>query len=131
LASATAAVEAPGWRARSITLALNSSECRRQPRLAGLAAPGLVSMVSMCPRSCVWTQASSTSYADSRWVGRTHTKPVHIHYPLAILPGQEEASFDVQLQHLMERKRTLAKNLLAAPACTKQDYADLLRNTVG
>jgi hypothetical protein len=27
LASATAAVEAPGWRARSITRALNSSEC--------------------------------------------------------------------------------------------------------
>jgi hypothetical protein len=58
-------------------------------------------------------------------------KPVHIHYPLAILPGQEEASFDVQLQHLMERKRTLARNLLAAPAFTKQDYADLLRNTIG
>jgi DNA-binding transcriptional LysR family regulator len=72
-ASATAAVEAPGWRARSITLALNSSECRRQPRLAGLAPPGLLSIVSMCPCSCVWTQASSTAYAGSRWVGLTHT----------------------------------------------------------
>jgi len=37
------------------------------------------------------------------------------------------SGFDVQLQHLMERKRMLARNLLV----TKQDYADLLRNMVG
>jgi len=54
-------------------------------------------------------------------------KAVHIHYPLAILPDQEESSFDVQLQMLMDRKRQLARNLLAAPAFTKQDYEDLLR----
>jgi superfamily II DNA or RNA helicase len=53
-------------------------------------------------------------------------KPVHIYYPLAVLPGAEERSFDVQLQRLMERKRDLAKNLLAPPAFTKDDVADLL-----
>jgi hypothetical protein len=77
-----------------------------------------------------WNPAVEDQCSDRVYRIGQH-KPVHIHYPLAILPGQEEASFDVQLQHLMERKRTLARNLLAAPAFTKQDYADLLRNTVG
>ena len=54
-------------------------------------------------------------------------KPVHIYYPLAVLPEHEDSSFDVQLQRLMDRKRELARNLLAAPAFTKQDYEELLR----
>ena len=54
------------------------------------------------------------------------TKPVHIYYPLAVVPGAEEHSFDVQLQALMDRKRKLAQDLLAAPAFSAQDYHDLL-----
>lgn len=57
-------------------------------------------------------------------------KPVHIYYPLAILAGAEESSFDVQLQRLMERKRQLAQNLLAAPAFSREDYQDLLAETM-
>lgn len=57
-------------------------------------------------------------------------KPVHIYYPLAVLPGAEEFSFDMQLQQLMDRKRTLAQNLLAAPAFTKEDYNSLLSQTL-
>lgn len=53
-------------------------------------------------------------------------KPVHIYYPLAVLPENEEHSFDWQLQLLMERKRKLAQNLLAAPAFTKEDYQALM-----
>ena len=53
-------------------------------------------------------------------------KPVHIYYPLALIPEDEEHSFDTQLQMLMERKRKLAQNLLAAPAFTKEDYSTLL-----
>lgn len=53
-------------------------------------------------------------------------KPVHIYYPLAVLPDSEEFSFDVQLQMLMDRKRALAQNLLSAPAFTKEDYEELL-----
>lgn len=53
-------------------------------------------------------------------------KPVHIYYPLAVLPDAEEFSFDVQLQMLMDRKRKLALNLLAAPAFTREDYQQLL-----
>ena len=54
------------------------------------------------------------------------TKPVHIYYTLAVMPGAEEHSFDVQLQALMDRKRKLAQDLLAAPAFSSQDYQDLL-----
>lgn len=53
-------------------------------------------------------------------------KPVHIYYPLAVVPEAEDYSFDVQLQQLMDRKRQLALNLLAAPAFTKDDYDSLL-----
>ena len=49
---------------------------------------------------------------------------------LAVLPGAEEASFDVQLQKLMQRKRDLAQNLLAAPAFTKNDYDALVAETL-
>lgn len=56
-------------------------------------------------------------------------KDVHIYYPLAVLPDDVERSFDTQLQLLMERKRTLARNLLAAPTFNKEDYDELLRNT--
>jgi hypothetical protein len=77
-----------------------------------------------------WNPAVEDQCSDRVYrIGQT--KPVHIHYPLAVLPDQEEASFDVQLQQLMDRKRQLARNLLAAPAFTKQDYADLLRGTTG
>jgi hypothetical protein len=51
---------------------------------------------------------------------------VHIYYPLAVIPGAEEHSFDVQLQALMDRKRKLAHDLLAAPAFSSKDYESLL-----
>jgi hypothetical protein len=59
------------------------------------------------------------------------TKPVHIYYPLAVLPDEEDFSFDVQLQMLMDRKRNLALNLLAAPAFTKDDYDCLISGIKG
>ena len=56
-------------------------------------------------------------------------KTVHIYYPMAVLPDAEEHSFDMQLQVLMERKRALARNLLASSAFTKQDYEELMKGT--
>jgi hypothetical protein len=47
-----------------------------------------------------------------------------------VLPGAEEHSFDMQLQQLMELKRKLAQDLLAAPAFTKADYDSLLAGTM-
>lgn len=76
-----------------------------------------------------WNPAVEDQCSDRVYrIGQT--KPVHIYYPLALLQGAEEHSFDHQLQLLMTRKRSLAQNLLAAPAFTKQDYAELLAGTV-
>lgn len=76
-----------------------------------------------------WNPAVEDQCSDRVYrIGQT--RPVHIHYPLAVLPGAEEHSFDMQLQQLMERKRRLAQDLLAAPAFTKADYDSLLAGTM-
>jgi hypothetical protein len=75
-----------------------------------------------------WNPAVEDQCSDRVYrIGQT--RPVHIYYPLAILPDAEEASFDVQLQQLMDRKRQLAQNLLAAPAFNKEDYKQLVAGT--
>jgi len=72
-----------------------------------------------------WNPAVEDQCSDRAYrIGQT--KPVHVYYPLAILPTAAEQSFDWQLQLLMDRKRKLALNLLAAPAFTKDDYDGLM-----
>ncbi|WP_420226882.1 DEAD/DEAH box helicase [Pigmentiphaga litoralis] len=71
-----------------------------------------------------WNPAVEDQCSDRVYrIGQT--KDVHIYYPMAVLPDTPEHSFDLQLQMLMERKRNLARNLLAPPAFTKEDYAQL------
>ena len=72
-----------------------------------------------------WNPAVEDQCSDRVYrIGQT--RPVHIYYPLAVLPQAHESSFDWQLQLLMDRKRSLAQNLLAAPAFSKQDYDSLV-----
>ncbi|MEK8048125.1 DEAD/DEAH box helicase [Ideonella margarita] len=71
-----------------------------------------------------WNPAVEDQCSDRVYrIGQT--KDVHVYYPMAVLPDTPEQSFDVQLQLLMQRKRDLARNLLAPPAFTKQDYAQM------
>jgi SNF2 family DNA or RNA helicase len=55
-------------------------------------------------------------------------KDVHIYYPLAIFPKDSENSFDIKLDTLMTRKRSLSQELLAPPVITKNDYDELLKS---
>ena len=58
-------------------------------------------------------------------------KPVHVCYPVALLPGAEDASFDRRLQALMDRKRGLARDLLAPPVLDQEDFEALWRGVRG
>lgn len=76
-----------------------------------------------------WNPAVEDQCSDRVYrIGQT--RPVHIYYPLAVLPDAREYSFDVQLQQLMDRKRKLAQDLLAPPAFTAEDYKALVAGTL-
>jgi len=77
-----------------------------------------------------WNPAVEDQCSDRVYrIGQT--KDVHVYYPMSVLPDSPEHSFDLQLQMLMERKRDLARNLLAPPAFTKEDYAQLRAGMMG
>lgn len=77
-----------------------------------------------------WNPAVEDQCSDRVYrIGQT--KDVHIYYPMAVLPDAPEHSFDSQLQLLMERKRELARNLLAPPVFNKDDYAQLRAGMFG
>jgi hypothetical protein len=77
-----------------------------------------------------WNPAVEDQCSDRVYrIGQT--KDVHVYYPMAVLPETPEQSFDLQLQLLMERKRELARHLLAPPAFTREDYAALRAGVLG
>jgi SNF2 family DNA or RNA helicase len=56
-------------------------------------------------------------------------RDVHIYYPMALHPELEETSFDLTLHRLLERKRDLSRQVLAAPSMGEDELADLWRET--
>ncbi len=58
-------------------------------------------------------------------------KTVHVHYPMAVHPKYGEASFDIRLNELLERKRELSRNLLLPAAITAAEIERLLGDAVG
>ncbi|MBF0213588.1 MAG: restriction endonuclease [Magnetococcales bacterium] len=58
-------------------------------------------------------------------------KRVTVYYPMAVHPGIEEHSFDIQLDALLEKKRALSRDLLVPPVLAGADQSTLFRETVG
>jgi superfamily II DNA or RNA helicase len=72
-----------------------------------------------------WNPAVEDQCSDRAYrIGQK--KDVHIYYPMAINPLDPDSSFDLKLDELMTRKRSLSQQLLAAPTITKEDYETLL-----
>jgi len=59
------------------------------------------------------------------------TRPVHVHYPVAVHPRLGERSFDHNLHALLMRKRELSRTVLAPPIATDDDIAALYEASVG
>lgn len=58
-------------------------------------------------------------------------RPVHIYFPIAVHPIFGEYSFDVQLDHLLRRKRSLSNALLTPAEITIEDMRRLFEATAG
>ena len=57
-------------------------------------------------------------------------RPVTVHVPMAVHPTYGDASFDVMLDKLIQRKRELSRNMLAPPV-NISDVSELFGDTVG
>ncbi|PWG03517.1 DEAD/DEAH box helicase [Sphingosinicella humi] len=57
-------------------------------------------------------------------------KPVTVYYPMALLPGGEDHSFDRRLHSLLTRKRELSREMLMPPALSEEDARQLFEETI-
>ena len=77
-----------------------------------------------------WNPAVEDQCTDRAYrIGQA--KPVTVWLPQAILPEAGERSFDCQLHALLERKRSLSRDMLAPPAATDRDALALFEATIG
>jgi hypothetical protein len=58
------------------------------------------------------------------------TKAVHVYYPAALFPDDEEHSFDRRLHALLVEKRSLSRDMLIPPAATDEDAQRLYNETI-
>lgn len=77
-----------------------------------------------------WWNPAVEDQCNDRCYRIGQNKPVTIHVPIAIHPAFGEASFDVSLDRLLERKRALSRHMLL-PAIEDADVELLFGGTVG
>lgn len=122
------------------------SGARRQARVDRFQAGQSFGVMLISPRAggvgLTLTRANHVIHLSRWWnpavedqcTGRAlrigQVRPVHIHLPIACLPGQDRA-FDHNLHDLLERKRQLMNEALVPPTRDAEDEAELFEATVG
>jgi len=77
-----------------------------------------------------WNPAVEDQCTDRAYrIGQA--RPVTVYCPMALLPGDEDHSFDRRLHKLLRDKRTLSRDMLIPPAATDEEAARLFEETVG
>ncbi len=76
-----------------------------------------------------WWNPAVEDQCNDRCYRIGQDKPVFIHVPMAIHPSLGEASFDITLDRLLARKRSLSRNMLAPPV-TDGDVGALFGATI-
>ena len=78
-----------------------------------------------------WNPAVEDQCTDRIYrIGQT-AHAVRVYYPIAVHPEIGDSSFDVKLHELLERKRTLSRDLLMPPVLPGEDESALFRDTIG
>ncbi len=77
-----------------------------------------------------WWNPAVEDQCNDRAFRIGQTKDVTIHLPLAIHPRHKEGSFDQRLHDLLERKRSLSRDMLAPPT-SDRDVDELFAEVVG
>ncbi|MGE3841401.1 MAG: DEAD/DEAH box helicase [Vicinamibacterales bacterium] len=77
-----------------------------------------------------WWNPAVEDQATDRVYRIGQRRPVHVYTPLAVHPTYGEASFDLRLHELLERKRSLSRDLLAPPDATSAELEGLYRDTL-
>jgi hypothetical protein len=76
-----------------------------------------------------WWNPAVEDQCTGRALRIGQTRPVSMHLPLAVIPGND-ASFDMNLHRLLARKRQLMRDALAPPAESDADRDQLLEETM-
>jgi hypothetical protein len=77
-----------------------------------------------------WWNPAVEDQCNDRVYRIGQNKPVTIHIPIAVHPVWGERTFDVTLDRLLTRKRTMSRTLLAPPV-SEQDLGDVFSATFG
>ncbi|GAA4019206.1 DEAD/DEAH box helicase [Sphingomonas swuensis] len=77
-----------------------------------------------------WWNPAVEDQSTDRCYRIGQSKPVTVYYPMALLPGGEDHSFDRRLHSLLMRKRELSREMLMPPALTDEDARQLFEETI-